>query len=308
MVDGNPFPDSPEKRYLRRIHLDYLSQRKQVLGRELAYFGLPSAEMADVKLWRSVLGNITAVERLPHVAEGMYRTAQQMGVRSRMVLLEGSLLDVCRMLAKPECDMGATLPALSLSEQAKAQRARGTGYDVINLDLCGGFLYPKKSGESDNVEALKLLIAFQARHSMPFLLLITFNLRDTGGDEYDSFISEVLRQIGLAGIQVSTLERYYFEAAKGQPPQLRRLRFCVPAYLHQRAHEHFAAKSIGSWYYKTFYHTALFFETRKGPTTLGMPWPPLDEFRDLLATPMLKVQSNKEGGITTVELDRPPVW
>lgn len=308
MPDNNPFPDSPEKRFLRRIHLDYLSERKKVLGRELSYFGLPSAEMADVKLWRSVLGNITAVERLAPVAESMYRTAQTMGIRSRMVLLEDSLLDVARMLAKPECDMGAALPTLSLAEQGKIQRARSIGYDVINLDLCGGFLYPKKSGESDNAEILKLLIAFQARHGMPFLLIVTFNLRDAGGDEYDAFILEVLDQIKRMGIQVSDLQRYYTEAAKGQPPQLRRLRFCVPAYLHQRAHEYFAAKSVGSWYYKTFYHTALFFETRKGPKTLGMPWPPIDEFRDLLATPTLRLQSDTGGTVRTVELDRPPVW
>jgi hypothetical protein len=39
MDNHNPFPDSEEKAYLRRLHFKYLADYSQVLGRGLAYFG-----------------------------------------------------------------------------------------------------------------------------------------------------------------------------------------------------------------------------------------------------------------------------
>lgn len=297
MCDNNPFPESAQKAYLRRIHLKYLADYSRALGRELAYLGLPSAEMLDVKLWRPVLGHITAVERDSDVAMLMYRTAQRIGIRQKTVIIEMDLVKTIRLLAMEDDVAKLSLAELPLSEQDKIQRVRNMGHDVINLDLCGGFLYPKQAGESENVKLLHYLIEFQAKFESPFVLIVTFNLRDTGRDHYDSFITETLGQ--LDSLRIDTLEVKEFYTAtdiEGQPPNLRRLRFCVPTYLHNTAFKAFQVRSFGAWYYKTFYHTRLLFEPRQGKSALGLPWPPIDEFKELLRAPMKRIDldTNKE--------------
>jgi hypothetical protein len=306
MANINPFPESDQKSHLRRIHLKYLVDYKQALGRDLAYFGLPSAEMLDIKLWRQVLGHITAVERDSDVAMIMYRTAQRLGVRRKTVIIEGDLVDTARLLAMEDDVAKLSLAELPLSEQDKIHRVRNIGHDVINLDLCGGFLYAKKLGESENARLLRYLIEFQAKHKNPFVLIITFNLRDTGKDDYDSFIAEALNHLDSLGIDTSEVRDFYTASEiKGQPPNLRRLRFCVPTYLHKIAFEDFQARSFGAWYYKTFYHTRLLFEPRQGGGALGLTWPPVDEFKELLRAPLKRLEVDANGAIVLADLPAP---
>jgi len=99
MNEQNPFPETPQKAYLRRQHLVALAAHKKEIGRKLGYLGLPSAKMLDVKVWEPLLDHITAVEREPSVAEEMYRTAQLMGIRQKTVIIEKNLLDVVSLLA-----------------------------------------------------------------------------------------------------------------------------------------------------------------------------------------------------------------
>jgi hypothetical protein len=305
MSNCNPFPESLQKAYIRRIHLKYLADYKQSVGRDLAYFGLPSAEMLDVKTWQTVLHHITAVERDQDIALLMYRTAQKMGVRGKTIIVEMDLVELSRLLAMEDKDANLSLAELSQPEQKKIRRIRSISHDLINLDLCGGFLYPRERGDSDNVKLLRYLMEFQARHKQPFILIITFNLRDTGKDDYESFIAEALNQLERNNLDVSKVRSYYMaKEVKGQPPNLRRLRFCVPAYIHKIAFEHFQMRSLGAWYYKTFYHTALFFEPRKGKSALGLVWPPIDEFKELLQTRLIHIVDTDEN-IVLKELPAP---
>src|SRR6266567_8274824 len=100
MFNNNPFPESLEKDYLRRFHLLYtLANYSESIERSLAYFGLPSAEMLDVALWKPLLGHITAVERDTNLSLHMYRTAQKLGIRDKTVILEMSLVEVAKLLA-----------------------------------------------------------------------------------------------------------------------------------------------------------------------------------------------------------------
>lgn len=95
----NQFPNSVQKAHLRRRDLDILEKRRQRLGRGLDYFGLPSADMEDVKLWRRQLRRILAVERDSSLMLGLLRTAQQLQVRSKLIPIEGQLADVVKHLA-----------------------------------------------------------------------------------------------------------------------------------------------------------------------------------------------------------------
>lgn len=304
MYSANPFPESKEKEYLRLKHFTFFTECKRNLGRDLSYFGLPSAEMLDIKLWKNVLCNIVAVEREEKIALMMYRTATIIGVRPKTIILENDLLEITKLLVLD--DKYTKQLQLSSSEQEKIQKARSIKYDIINLDLCGGFLYPKSDGHSDNAEIMSNLINYQAKHKHPFTLIITFNLRDTGIEHYNAFIEETLHVLNKLNIDTSELRDYYLSPeVDNQPPNLRRLRFCVPTYLHKIAFNNYQVKSLGAWYYKTFYHTALYFEPRKGVSILSNVWPPIDEFKELMKNTMIRVDENMNRELEFYELSAP---
>jgi hypothetical protein len=290
MNGSNPFPESPEKAHLRRLHLARLAKHKQEIGRDLSYLGLPSAEMLDVRVWRPVLGQITAIERDRNVAAAMYRTAQMLEIRDRTIIVEDDLYQVARILAMEDTDARRRIAEMLPSEREKYGKIREIPYDVINLDLCGGFLYLRDDGSSENADTLKYIIDHQGRNSCPFFLILTFNLRDTGRDDYVRFISETLDGLDTFEFDTRALRNYYLaDEHEGQPPNLRRLRFCVPIFLLRAAFERFNVSSLGAWYYKTFYHSALYFEPRP-QGALGTTWPPIPQFKALLNATLHRVQ------------------
>ena len=307
MAIHNPFPESEQKAFLRRYHLkNYLAPYREQVGRPLKYFGLPSAEMYDVALWARVLGHVTAVERDFTTCLHMYRTAQRLGVRSRFTLLEMDLSEATRLLALDEREAELFLPSLTAPMARDIRKARSIGYDVVNIDMCGGFLYPNSTrSESAYEQMLRQLISFQARQQTSFILFVTFNTRDAGRNEYDKFITETLRFLQSSGADTADLERFYkAKTIPGQPPNLRRLRFCLPTYLHKVSYERFEVQGLNAWYYKTFYHTALFFALREATGVLG-PWPPVDEVKDLLNTKLDRVLVKQDGSISLEELIAP---
>ena len=64
-------------------------------------------------------------------------------------------------------------------------------FDLYNLDFYGGFLFPKKQGESGCVEAMRAMIGRQRDKHRSFVLVATFNVRDKGLGAYLKFIDEV---------------------------------------------------------------------------------------------------------------------
>ncbi|MDR3564634.1 MAG: hypothetical protein P4N59_24820 [Negativicutes bacterium] len=309
MFSQNPFPESREKNYLRKLHFIYLNKYKQFIGRDLVYFGLPSAEMLDVVLWKSVLSRIIAIERDSEIALVMYRKSQQVGIRNRTVIIEGNLSEVMGLMALENNYAELHLNKLSIPERNNINFAKEKPFDVVNLDLCGGFLYPKQTGSSENSDLLKYLIDFQSRRRHPFLLLLTFSLRDTGWEQYDNFIGESLKALENQNIKTDQMKVYYNPetTVPDQPQNLRRLRFCLPIYLHKLAFDYYQVRIVGSWYYKTFYHAALFFEPRVGISTLGTPWPPIDEIKDLLGSKLFRIDDNGDESVTSVELSAPDI-
>lgn len=306
MSNDNPFPESSEKIYLRRFHLLHtLADYHESVGKPLAYFGLPSAQMRDVAIWKPLLGHVTAIERDTDVALRMYRTAQKLGIREKTVVIEMSLADVTKLLVMEDKEVQLSLNQLRSSVQTKINQVRRIAHDVVNLDLCGGFLY-RKGASSENAKVLQHLVDFQAKQGAAFVLIVTFALRDMGKYDYNSFIIETLNHLESLKIDTSALRKYYTAAEiQSQPPNLRRLRFCFPTYLHKIAFDHFQVSSLGAWYYKTFYHTALFFEPRKGSSILGKTWPPLDEFKELLRAPMTRLEVDNQGQIMKENLPAP---
>lgn len=289
MINKNPFPDSSEKQYLRRHHLTDLAKLKMQLGDDLAYFGLPSAEMLDVKIWKTTLRRITAVERDNYVAEAMYGTAWQLGLGERTVIIESDIVEALRLLSLQDDGSLGHLPPV---EQKKYRDTRHVFHSVFNIDMYGGFFYPKITQTSENMKLFQSLIQWQSRHKKPFILILTFNLRDQGSinKTYEKYIKDTLREVANFKIDTSEVQSYYLaQNIRNQPRNLRRLRFCIPTYLQHVALDSFQVINLGSWYYKTFYHAKFLFEPRLEKSALGLTWPPLDEFKELLKAPMKKI-------------------
>ena len=61
---GHGYSSSSEKDFIREsVDLRLLERLHSIRGNPLNYFGLPGAELQDVKSWRHVLGQVAAVER-----------------------------------------------------------------------------------------------------------------------------------------------------------------------------------------------------------------------------------------------------
>lgn len=310
MTMDNPF-DSIQKQYIRSLHLHYFSSRRRSLKRNLNYFGLPSGFMADVRLWRAVLGSITAVERDPLAVLEMYRSAQLLGVRQRTTILRMSLEEAVELLAMDDRHVKYPLQEFRKVEQESVRHVRRTDHDIVNIDLCGGFVNPRfhdednDTEESANTEMLKNVIAMQSRRRAPFTLLISFETRDKGAQSYKRFIDRALHQLQENGADVGELRKYYEpDRVAKQPVLLRRFRFCVPMFLSKISVDDFQIMGGRAWYYKNYYTARWVFEPRRGVSALRMPWPPPSEIRDVLNTPLTRVEV-KDGEIVTEELPAP---
>jgi len=296
----NPFPESEEKKWLRRRHLSYFTDYREDVGHDLAYLGLPAAEMLDVILWRDVLSHITAIERDPELIRIMYRTARLRDIRRKSLIVHGDLARVMRVLAAPDTEFSSLMAPFPFHEQERVRKARRIDYDIINMDLCGGFLYrsagPDGAEESTNVKVIQNLIAMQSRRGLRFLLILTLALRDNGKQDYLGFIREYLSLLPPSEAKMSVEHYYTADKYKDQPPQLRRYRFCIPIFLLKEAFNYYHVRCEGAWSYKTFYHGLFLFDPKAPISRLGSVYPPEKETQALLTAPLFRLK-NVEGSV-----------
>lgn len=193
----NRFPESAEKRELRRRDAVLVLNFVKKLGRGLDYCGMPSVEYLDVEAWRDCIRSVTALENNSEVAEDMRIERDRRGYPFPVVVHEGNVLDF-------------------LSEKSEV-------YDLYNLDFYGGFLYPKKSGGAKSIEALRALFTKQARARRDFILITTFSLRESGAQEYLDFLNTVASELGSYANCKTNIKAH-------QENQLQRMQLCFPAF------------------------------------------------------------------------------
>jgi hypothetical protein len=160
-VPRNQFPDSLEKRELRRRDARIIAKFRAThapLG--LHYCGMPSIEYLDILEWQDDIRAITAVEYDIDTLSDMRIQWNGTGLDSKI---------------QSKLHQGDISEFLLNSELA---------FDLYNLDFYAGFVYGSKSGKARCTEAIKQLIATQAKSQKSFLLIVTFNLRDKGLDDY----------------------------------------------------------------------------------------------------------------------------
>src|SRR5262249_27642056 len=142
------------------------------------YCGMPSVEFLDVLAWEEQLRSVCAVEYEDDVLRDMRIQRDLISLELPVRFVKANILEF-------------------LSETDDC-------FDVYNLDFYGGFINPKKGGGAKCTVALKKLIERQSAKSRSFVLVTTFNVRDTGAQEYLGFIDKIPKALkGYKGVESS---------------------------------------------------------------------------------------------------------
>jgi hypothetical protein len=113
-------------------------------------------------------------------------------------------------------------------------------YDLVNLDYCGGIAYKSKAskGPSRRVRALQKL--FERQEGIPFVLFLSFNVRQMLDQELTSFLQQYRRDLDPA---FHSIIDWY--ATRGNGDKWYKLKAAVPLYVHQIAeHARFRVRSL----------------------------------------------------------------
>jgi hypothetical protein len=172
-MPSNRFPDSPEKRELRRQdarHLaNFCAEAKFSLG--LTYCGMPSVEFLDIRQWLPCLRSIHAVELDSDVLTDMEIQWNTLNLQLPVQFIGPT--DIHDYLQNtPDC------------------------FDVYNLDLYGGFYFKRAGSVPKSVDTIRQLVAKHGKARRSFILVCTFNARDTGVRDYLDFLDEIPDAIG----------------------------------------------------------------------------------------------------------------
>lgn len=189
-MPNNSFPDSLEKETLRRRDALNLKAFRTFLGTGLSYCGLTSAEARDIVCWRDSLASVCAVEIDDTTRANLHINWRRLKVGLPLTVIEGDIFEYLKNGNTP-C------------------------YDVYNLDMYGGFTYSRKSNSSPYREALLAICERHRCEKRSFALVATFNVRDTGVEQYDSLLQEIEACLqGLEGVDGNLSEHGESHAKK----------------------------------------------------------------------------------------------
>jgi hypothetical protein len=202
----NRFPDTREKRELRRRDLQKMKELADIVGGSLDYCGLPSVEFLDVVCWQEVINSVTAFENNPDSLADMQ--------------IQRDLLQFPFPVEINPNERDNLLEYL-INEQYC--------FGLYNLDFFGGLVYQTKDKECKTTNALRQIFSHQVKNKQSFVLICTFNVRDCGATEYHEFLGSVKE--GLSGRHLSA------ENIKAHDQnQTTRLKLCFPFFCWQQAH------------------------------------------------------------------------
>ena len=163
----------PRKQFVRREQLSALLQRlykKREPGDPLRYLGLPGTDLIDLRYLHEQLCRAPA---RPLRFLG-FNTEAQSGNPAHVQLSVS--LDEVRRLANvdPQSDViHDDFRRIGNPDSIAWNRTQQLGpFDVVNIDLCDGLASDPPQNDDSVYQALDQLMAFQARNSNPWLLLI----------------------------------------------------------------------------------------------------------------------------------------
>jgi hypothetical protein len=138
----------------------------------LSYCGMPSVEFLDVLAWSSELSRVEAIEYDEDTYDDM-----------RLQWKNLALPIACN------CHLDNIYDYIGNTTET---------FDLYNLDFYGGFLNRKKTGGSNATESLRQLVARHGSKSHSFILITTFQVRQSVTNEYVQFIDQ-LEELLTAG-------------------------------------------------------------------------------------------------------------
>ncbi|HEV3038905.1 MAG TPA: hypothetical protein VHA33_14100 [Candidatus Angelobacter sp.] len=186
----NPFPESLEKDALRRRDAANLRVFRAQRGKGLTYCGLTSAEFLDVQIWRSLLASVCAIENDESTRNDLHINWRRLKLGLPFNVIAGNIFEYLQSSDAP-C------------------------YDLYNLDLYRGFAYSAKANSSPCRDAIRALAEKQRQDKGSFALISTFNVRDSGVEQYDSLLDEIRGCLkGLVGVDTNLKEHGRSHATK----------------------------------------------------------------------------------------------
>ncbi len=190
------FVDSENKRAIReRWNLPLLKKAQSLLGRPLAYLGLPGAYLNDLIDWAEVLNVKTCVQIIRKPKDQREEDLEIVSLMSHNILVRDIRhAEIIRGSVEEVILTGQGTDGLSPKMATKESSGWRFQYDLYNLDFLGGVAYkrPKRNAgngqKSQRIDAIEQLFVRQRGHS--FNLFLTLNVRDTFGDEPAQFLIE----------------------------------------------------------------------------------------------------------------------
>jgi hypothetical protein len=170
-VSANHFPDSLEKRELRRRDGRRIGEFRctNELTRRLSYCGMPSVEFLDVVEWREHISEVCAIEVDPAIVAEMRLSWDQLPLNVKIQFKELDILEFLK--TTDDC------------------------FDLYNLDFYGGFLFTRSHKPARIPDAIKAVVRRHGERHVPCILISTFNVRDTGDGEYLRFLDELPQRL-----------------------------------------------------------------------------------------------------------------
>jgi hypothetical protein len=306
-MQADTFPESNEKKFIRdRIFTNDIIPLSKETEKALNYFGLPSGSMKDVIKWKGSIEKIFAVERDQDVVRRIYRNATKIQVRERLRLFEMDLNQVVYLLSLEESLFNAEVSEFPDYTQSKFVEARNTPFHIANFDYFGGFLYPSESGSNKHSESLNYLSDHQSEFKDPFLLLLTFQIRDDGAQHYDDFIHETMQAMkNTGGIRSPNMVPYFTKAKFADVSMhLRRMKFCIPVFVLKTFYESYDVEIRNIYKYKNFLFFSIKMDPRPESGALGR-WPPVEDIHRIVSEDVLSLSSSESGDIETDFIPHP---
>ena len=112
------------------------------------------------------------------------------------------------------------------------------------------------------------------------MLVTTYQIRDTGAKDYDTFIRNTFKAMGETVSE--EVKKYYLDSNYAEHSHhLRRMRFCIPVFLFKLCYNKYKLKLRKVVKYKNLVTLVMFFEPRSSMSALGS-WPPVPEIQQIM--------------------------
>ena len=245
----------------------------------LAYFGLPSPDMMDVRDWLPLFSKVIAVERptVQSTHRDQHRlllTASLYGIDEKLYLLRGDIDEII-LSGRDDFDNPLIPP-----------------FDVVSLDYSGGLFY-KKGNRFLRLEAIKKLIEINERKIDGFLLFISANCHAIDQGEIKDTLQNIRTELNRMQKQGDKL----YEAYMSHPSDIVRLVIYVSFFIRMTT----AARNCHTKTYPAISYPGnrgmemINFRFLIRPNALAVaPRFPQERLNQILNTPLIRLENGKK--------------